>query len=270
MYNIGIVQSIDYEKLLVKVKFNLKDVVSYNMRLLQQFTGKNKTFWLPDINEMVVCILDEARQTGIILGSIYSADKSTKKNNLPDDLKEDDIKNAVYYHSFQDGTNIKYDRVNKKLTINVKADINETIGDDGKKSDDKDSKGKVTRIYKKEINETYEDKITGSYKAEIENTYEKKVTATYKDEIINNYEKKQTGNYKDERSDIFEKLVTRVHKDDVKETIDKDLTVEIKGKATIKITGDANIEANNVVLKGNSIKINGGSVSINDCLEVAG
>nr|BDD47397.1 hypothetical protein 8 [bacterium] len=150
MYKIGIVQKIDTKTWKVIVKFNPKDEITYTMDILQKFTKVNRTFWLPDIGEQVVCLMDERMQSGVILGSLFAtegdkSDIAAMKKKLPEGAA---ISSDLYYQSFSDGTCIMYDRKKKKLTIEVKGTVEETF------------EGEVTRTYKDKVTETFEKERT--------------------------------------------------------------------------------------------------------------
>lgn len=112
-YRTGTITQIDTARALARVKFADIDALgSYWLPVLQGKTLKDKAYWLPDINEHVVCLLDENGEEGVILGAIYSEADAPPVNSQD--------KRHV---TFEDGTSVEYDRATHKLTVDVKGDI---------------------------------------------------------------------------------------------------------------------------------------------------
>lgn len=113
MYRIGIVVAVDEKTAMARVRWTDMDgEVSYWLPVMQKKTLKDKEYWLPDLNEHVVCLIDENGEEGVILGAIYSDADATPVQN----------KDKYYIH-FEDGTEVEYDRKQHKLRITVKGDI---------------------------------------------------------------------------------------------------------------------------------------------------
>lgn len=109
----GIVTQIDETKALVRVQFqDIDGVLSYWLPVMQLKTLKDKQYWMPDLNEHVVCLLDEHGEEGVVIGAIYS-----QADAVPVSSKD------KYHVKFEDGTIIEYDRANHKLYADVKGDI---------------------------------------------------------------------------------------------------------------------------------------------------
>lgn len=110
---IGIVVAIDSAKCAARVQFADSDgMISFWLPVVQPKTLKDRFYHMPDINEHVVCLLDENGEAGVILGAIYSdADKPpvTSKDK--------------WHVTFEDGTALEYDRAGHKLFADVKGDI---------------------------------------------------------------------------------------------------------------------------------------------------
>jgi len=113
---IGIVVAIDPAACAARVQFTDNDgMVSFWLPVVQPATLKNRFYHMPDINEHVVCLLDENGEAGVILGAIYSeADKPPVTN--PD----------LWHVTFEDGTVLEYDRTGHKLTAIVQGEIEVT------------------------------------------------------------------------------------------------------------------------------------------------
>lgn len=57
----------------VRVKFPERDnIVSYWLPLSVRSSQDDKDFWMPDIGEQVLCLMDEHDENGAVLGAIYS------------------------------------------------------------------------------------------------------------------------------------------------------------------------------------------------------
>jgi phage baseplate assembly protein V len=110
---VGLVSSVDTKAASARVTFpDRRDLVSYDLPVLVRNTKKNKDYWLPDINEQVVCLfLPTGTEQGYILGGFYS------KKTMPDVDSQD--KRRTYY---EDGSSVEYDRASHTLTIDVPAD----------------------------------------------------------------------------------------------------------------------------------------------------
>jgi len=109
----GVVTQIDEKTALVRVQFtDIDGVLSYWLPVLKQKTLKDKQYWMPDINEHVVCLIDENGEEGVVIGAIYS-----DADTVPVSSKD------KYHVSFNDGTVIEYDRAAHKLYADIKGDI---------------------------------------------------------------------------------------------------------------------------------------------------
>ena len=113
MFKTGIVVAQDLSRVKVRVRFSdLDGMISYWLPVLQRKTLNDKAYWMPDINEHVVCLMDDNYEEGYICGSFYS------------DADPSPISSAdKYYVKFKDGTAIEYDRATHKLSADVKGDV---------------------------------------------------------------------------------------------------------------------------------------------------
>lgn len=113
MFKVGVVVALDENRAKARVRFDdIDGVLSYWLPVIQAKTLKDKAYWLPDVDEHVVCILDENGEDGAIIGAIYS-----DADSVPVVSKD------KYHKTFQDGTVIEYDRQTHKLFAEVKGDI---------------------------------------------------------------------------------------------------------------------------------------------------
>lgn len=88
-------------------------LVSAELAVLHHRTGRDKSWWMPDVGEHVACLfLPFGREDGLVLGAIYSA---------ADPVPVADQDKARL--QFADGTVLEYDRAAHKLTGNVAGEI---------------------------------------------------------------------------------------------------------------------------------------------------
>jgi phage baseplate assembly protein gpV len=81
-------------------------MLSYWLPVVVPKTQNDKAYWLPDIGEQVVCLMDERDEAGVILGAIYSQADSTP------------IQSADKFHlGFKDGAAMEYDRAEHVLAL---------------------------------------------------------------------------------------------------------------------------------------------------------
>lgn len=106
----GIVSSVDPKKCTARVTFPDRDnLVSAELPILQAVGLKNKSYFLPDVNESVVCLMmpnDPLSRGGFILGSFFN-----DKTAPPADNRD------ISRIKFEDGTAISYDRAAHELRI---------------------------------------------------------------------------------------------------------------------------------------------------------
>ena len=101
-------------------------MLSYWLPLVVPKTQNDKAYWLPDVGEQVVCLMDERDEAGVVLGAIYSQADGTPVQS-PDKFHlgfkdgaamEYDRSAHVLALNFQDTTAIKYDGGAHALTLN--------------------------------------------------------------------------------------------------------------------------------------------------------
>ena len=118
LFRVGKVSSIDYEHCTAQVLFEDRhDIVSADLRIIVPLTLKDHAYYMPDIDERVVCSFDpSAPVKGYIVGSYYA------------DTRMPPIQNKdKRYFKFKDETLIEYDRDIHKLTIHIPAEGKEDI-----------------------------------------------------------------------------------------------------------------------------------------------
>lgn len=117
-FRIGIVQQQDTTRARVRVVFpDYDQVTSWWLPVLFAKTQNDKMYWIPDIGEQVVCLMDLRDEAGAVLGAIYSSadnapvDSADKMHlGFKDNASfEYDRSSHVLDLKFHDGTEFKYD-----------------------------------------------------------------------------------------------------------------------------------------------------------------
>lgn len=102
MIKVGKVSAVDENKGTARVLFeDRQNSVSGDLFIAVPFTLSGKVYYMPEINERVICAYDE-NDTGFIIGSFYA------DSRLP--AQKD--KNKIYI-DFNDGTKLQYDKKEK-------------------------------------------------------------------------------------------------------------------------------------------------------------
>lgn len=115
----GTVVGLDEKTCKVRVQFqDLDGVVSDWLPVIQQKTLKDQCYWMPDLDEFVVVLMDANLEAGVVLGSIYSAKVSPP-------LADKDIKIV----RFSDGTSFKYNRKSHQLDVQIEGTLNMTVSE---------------------------------------------------------------------------------------------------------------------------------------------
>lgn len=113
MYKTGYVTELDAQMCRVRVKFEDADeIVSPLLPVLQKQAWQNKDYWMPEINDYVACLLDENGESGIVLGAIYTDERTPVVADV-------DVRKVV----FADGTSVTYDRGSHSMTVDCVGDV---------------------------------------------------------------------------------------------------------------------------------------------------
>ncbi len=107
-FRLGIVKEQDLSLGRLRVVFiEFDQMVSYWLPLVVPKTQNDKAYWIPDIGEQVVCLMDAHDEAGVVLGAIYSQPDSTP------------VQSADKFHvSFKDGATMEYDRSARVMAFN--------------------------------------------------------------------------------------------------------------------------------------------------------
>lgn len=85
MIKFGIISEVNPSKGTVRVSFPEDNVVSFPLPILTNGAKNNKFFYEIDINESVVCLMDENLENGVCLGAVYN-DKNKPAASAPNDM----------------------------------------------------------------------------------------------------------------------------------------------------------------------------------------
>jgi len=107
---VGVVSSIDYDKCTAQVVFKDRDnIVSDDLHILVPLTLKDCAYYMPDINERVLCIFDPSSPTtGYIVASFYADTRTPPITNKD-----------KRYIKFGDDALVEYDRDKHTLKIDL-------------------------------------------------------------------------------------------------------------------------------------------------------
>jgi phage baseplate assembly protein V len=117
MFNLGLVKAQDAVNCRVRVIFpHRSQMQSYWLPVLVPKSQNDKAYWMPDIGEMVVCLMDQHFEDGAVLGAIYSSTDTPPASSAD-----------KYHWTFKDGATFDYDRAAHVLAIALGASATMTI-----------------------------------------------------------------------------------------------------------------------------------------------
>lgn len=118
LVRVGRVSSVNASSMRARVVFtDMENTVSAELPVLCQGSLKRKQYWLPDIDEQVVCLMlpnasGKGSNDGFILGTFFSdADKPVKTGA------------NIRRYDFGDGSYVEHDASTGNLTINAVGDV---------------------------------------------------------------------------------------------------------------------------------------------------
>lgn len=123
LIRVGTVSTVNAAAGTVRVAFAAQDeMVTYELPVLTRGSKSNKDYWLPDVDEQVLCLFlpntsGRGVCDGFVLGTFYSSVDAPVENS-----------GDVHAVKYGDGTIIKHDRSTGKLTINATGDIDIIAG----------------------------------------------------------------------------------------------------------------------------------------------
>lgn len=109
MFRVGLVKEQDTQGARVRVTFPDHDqMISYWLPIVVFKTQDDKAYWIPDLGEQVVCLMDEHDEAGAVLGAIYSV------------VDTPPVQSSDKCHfSFKDGATFEYDRSTHAFAIHL-------------------------------------------------------------------------------------------------------------------------------------------------------
>ncbi|CAA9377405.1 MAG: hypothetical protein AVDCRST_MAG89-5115 [uncultured Gemmatimonadetes bacterium] len=111
MLRIGRVSGVEPATCRVRVAFEADEgLVSFWLPVLQRRTLGDRSYWMPEVDEQVACLLDEHAEDGYVLGGFYS------RADPPPVTSADRAHVAI-----KDGAVIEYDRAAHRLTVDLRA-----------------------------------------------------------------------------------------------------------------------------------------------------
>ena len=117
MVKVGIVESFNQNNATARVVFEDANLKSYDLPIMVKQTKDNKDYWVPDIDEPVICIfLPTGIESGFILGAYYN-----QKDKPP---VIDQNKRTV---KFKDGTIILNDLIDNYIMEIQKSEQNKLL-----------------------------------------------------------------------------------------------------------------------------------------------
>src|SRR5207245_775026 len=107
MFRIGIVKSQDAQNARVRVTFpDRSQMESWWLSVVMPKSQNDKAYWIPDVGEQVVCLMDEHDEDGAVLGSIYSS------------VDAPPVSSADKWHvTMKDGATFEYDRSSHAFAV---------------------------------------------------------------------------------------------------------------------------------------------------------
>lgn len=109
-FRVGLVVAQNAPAATVRVQFPDRDnIASYWLPVIVPKSQEDKFYWLPDIGEQVVVLMDEHDESGAVVGAIYSAPDPPPGGMNPD----------KFHVTFKDGTVVEYDRVQHMLLVSL-------------------------------------------------------------------------------------------------------------------------------------------------------
>ncbi len=109
MYRVGIVKVQDAVRGRVRVVFPDRDQMeSWWLPVIFGKTQNDKMYWMPDLGEQVICLMDEYDEDGAVVGAIYSS------TDTPPVTSADKL-----HWTSKDGAAFEYDRASHALQMTI-------------------------------------------------------------------------------------------------------------------------------------------------------
>ena len=112
-FQMGIVIECDDARHALRVKIPaLEDMPTDWLPMITANAGSNRFYALPDVGEMVACVLDARGEGGVVLGAVYNDADPTPANTRD-----------IWCKEFTNGTRIEHDRSTGKVTIDTPGEV---------------------------------------------------------------------------------------------------------------------------------------------------
>jgi phage baseplate assembly protein V len=110
LFRVGLVNAQDVANCRVRVTFpDRNQMQSWWLPIIRQGTQNDKDYWIPDLGEQVVCLMDEHEEDGAVFGSIFSSADTTPNGATAD----------TRILSPKDGAVFSYNRSTHTLTVSI-------------------------------------------------------------------------------------------------------------------------------------------------------
>lgn len=109
----GIVSAVDASKHQLRVKLPALEYMETDwLPMLTLAAGGNQFYSLPDVGELVACLLDTHGESGAVLGAVYNAADLTPANNQD-----------LHVLQYKNGTRIEHDRSSGNILIQTSGTV---------------------------------------------------------------------------------------------------------------------------------------------------
>lgn len=106
-FRVGIVSAQNPASVQVRVTFpDRNQMQSWWLGVVVPKSQNDKAYWIPDIGEQVVCLMDEYDEDGAVLGALYSTVDQPPVNSTD-----------KYHWTMKDGATFEYDRAAHALAV---------------------------------------------------------------------------------------------------------------------------------------------------------
>ncbi|HUO06583.1 MAG TPA: phage baseplate assembly protein V [Candidatus Binataceae bacterium] len=106
-FRVGLVKQLDPANAKVRVVFpDYDQLLSFWLPVVVMKSQNDKAYWLPDLGEQVICLMDRRDEAGCVLGAIYSS------VDVPPVTSPD-----KWHVTFKDGASVEYDRASHVLDL---------------------------------------------------------------------------------------------------------------------------------------------------------
>jgi phage baseplate assembly protein V len=121
VFRVGIVKTQDAQNARMRVTFpDRNQMTSWWLPIVVGKPQNDKSYYMPDVGEAVVCLMDEHDEDGAVLGSIYSSVDTPPVNSAD-----------KWHITMKDGATFEYDRSAHALAVSIPSGGTVTIQANG-------------------------------------------------------------------------------------------------------------------------------------------